>query len=361
MRGDVDQADALCDAVRRAAAAGTAVRIVGNGSKSSLTSGAPEAGGTPAELLSVSEHVGILDYRPEELVVTARAGTPLKTLERVLAGAGQYLPFEPPRLHGGGTIGGAVACGLSGPGRPWRGAVRDAVLGVELVNGRGERLRFGGQVMKNVAGYDLSRLQAGAFGTFGLMLAVSLKVLPVPESEQSLVLELAPDEALARSRQWARRPLPLSGLCWVDGLLHVRLSGAASAVAAAAAEVGGDPDPLPAFWQELRDLRLPFHSGPGVWRCVLPPAAPEPLADCLVNWGGAERWWLPPPDAPRARAALAAAGGHGRPFDGSYGHRATGPMSPLERRFSERLRAAFDPERRFNPELTTAPEAADAD
>ena len=360
MRGDVDHADVLCDAVRRAAAAGTAVRIVGSGSKSALTSAAPEAGGAPAELLSVSEHVGILDYRPEELVVTARAGTPLKSLERVLAEAGQYLPFEPPRFRGGGTLGGAVACGLSGPGRPWRGAVRDAVLGVELVNGRGERLRFGGQVMKNVAGYDLSRLQAGAFGSFGPMLAVSLKVLPVPESEQSLVLELSADEALTRARQWSRRPLPLSGLCWVDGLLRVRLSGAASAVAVAAAEIGGVADPERRFWEDLRDLRLPYFSEPGLWRCVLPPAASRPLPGCLINWGGAERWWRPGADVSGARTTLAAAGGHGRPFDGSYGHRGGDWLSPLERRLSERVRAAFDPERRFNPELTLAPEAADA-
>jgi len=359
VRDDVDQAEVLCDAVRRAAAAGEAVRIVGSGSKSSLTAGAAEAS-RPARLLSVSEHVGIVDYRPEELVVTARAGTRLKTLESVLAGAGQYLPFEPPRLHGGGTVGGAVACGLSGPGRPWRGAVRDAVLGVELVNGRGERLRFGGQVMKNVAGYDLSRLQAGAFGTFGLMLAVSLKVLPVPETEQGRVLALPPADALARCRAWSRRPLPISGLCWADGLLHVRLSGAASAVAAAAGEIGGDDEPDPRFWTGLRDLRLPQLAGPGLWRCVLPPAAPEPLDECLVNWGGAERWWRPRADDARVRAALAAAGGHGRPFDGSFGHRGAGTLAPLERRVSERLRAAFDPERRFNPELTARPEETHA-
>ncbi|MFW6094392.1 MAG: glycolate oxidase subunit GlcE, partial [Pseudomonadota bacterium] len=220
-----DRTDALCDEVRRAREAGEAVRITGAGSKGFLCRGHPQRGGAVREL-DVGGHRGIVDYRPEELVLTARAGTPLAEIAGVLAESGQALPFEPPRFQGRGTLGGAVACGLSGPGRPWRGAVRDAVLGVEMVNGLGEHLRFGGQVMKNVAGYDVSRLQTGAFGTLGVLLAVSVRVMPVPAAEETRVFELDARAALERCRAWARGPYPITATAHLDGRLHVRLSGA---------------------------------------------------------------------------------------------------------------------------------------
>jgi glycolate oxidase FAD binding subunit len=355
-----DHTEALCDAVRRAAADGRSLRIVGSGSKSFLTRGTATTGDA-SRLLSVAEHQGILDYRPEELVITARAGTPLREIERLLAQARQYLPFEPPRFHGGGTLGGAVACGLSGPGRPWRGAVRDAVLGVELLNGRGEVLRFGGQVMKNVAGYDVSRLQVGAFGTLGVLLAVSIKVLPQPNAEHTRLFELDAAAAVQCARAWARRPYPISACCLHQGLLRVRLSGAESAVAAAAAELGGEADSDPGFWTALRDQRLDFFAAPGLWRASLPPAAPLLQdADTLVSWAGAERWWRPA-DPAAARRQATAHGGHARPFDGTFGMRTGAFMDAVEHRLGERLREAFDPEGVFNRELSACSEVAGAD
>jgi glycolate oxidase FAD binding subunit len=371
MAGDTDRAEALCEAIRCAAEAGESLRIVGSGSKAFLTPDAENPRGEPdGGLLSVAEHRGIIDYRPEELVLTARAGTPLAEIEQALAEGGQLLPFEPPRFGGGGTLGGAVACGLSGPGRPWRGAVRDLLLGVEIANGRGERLRFGGQVMKNVAGYDVSRLQAGAFGTLGLLLAVSVKVLPRPATEQTRVFALDARAALARCRAWARRPYPITATCHFDTQLRVRLSGAEPAVTEAAAQLGGELEQDARFWESLRDHRLAFLAGttsasnPGeaardaadmLWRCSMPPAAEFPLAGCLVTWGGAERWWRPGASAHAAMAAVTALGGSARPFDGRYGQRANG-LSAAATRYAARLRQAFDPGGVLNPRL--APQAA---
>jgi glycolate oxidase FAD binding subunit len=370
MEGDADRAEELCEALRRASESGELLCITGSGSKAFLNRGPRDSQPLPVSRpLSVTAHRGIVDYRPEELVLTARAGTPLAEVEQALAAANQYLPFEPPRFGGGGTLGGAIACGLSGPGRPWRGAVRDAVLGVELANGRGERLRFGGQVMKNVAGYDVSRLQVGAFGTLGLLLSVSVKVLPRPATEQTRVFELDARVALAHCRAWARQPHPISATCHFDGRLRVRLSGAAPAVADAAAQLGGEPEPDEQFWEALRDHRLAFlaeaatesalasNSDEGarsLWRCSMPPAADAPLDACLVSWAGAERWWRPVGEASATMAAVAAAGGNARPFDRRFGMRAYG-LSAAAARYSLRLRQAFDPGGVLNPALAPRP------
>ena len=368
MSSPADQSEGLRDAIRRACEARRPLRIVGSGSKAFLTGASQgEAGAVAGRLLSVAEHQGVVDYRPEELVITARAGTPLREVERALAQAGQHLPFEPPRFRGGGTLGGAVACGLAGPGRPWWGAVRDAVLGVEMINGRGERLRFGGQVMKNVAGYDVSRLQVGAFGTLGVLLSVSLKVLPRPPAERTLLFELDAAAALERCRAWAQRPYPLSGTCHLDGLLRVRLSGADPAVVQAAAELGGDGESDPRFWDALRDHRLDFFAAGGLWRCIVPPAARLPLDDCLTGWAGSERWWRPRPDSLREAPGggpaglLAGQGGHGRPFDARFGIRNGPHLGAAERKYSARLKEAFDPGGILNPELASLPEPTRAD
>jgi glycolate oxidase FAD binding subunit len=348
-----DCANVLQEAVATAYARGEALCIAGSGSKAFLSAGADQGPMAFAgRLVSTVEHTGIIAYRPEELVITARAGTPLKRIEQVLAEAGQYLPFEPPRFRGGGTLGGAVAAGLSGPGRPWRGAVRDAVLGVELINGLGERLRFGGQVMKNVAGYDLSRLQAGAFGTLGLLLSVSVKVLPRPAAERTLCFVLDAPTALARCRSWARTAYPITATCHHDGVLRIRLSGAEAAIAWAAAELGGDADTASDFWPALRDHRLEFfRSAAPLWRASLPPAASAPLGQCLVNWGGAERWWRARDDDAEERSFVAdarAAGGSARRFDGRFG--ALG-ADTLPGEHARRLKAAFDPRNVLNPHL----------
>jgi glycolate oxidase FAD binding subunit len=371
VRDDQDSSGLLHDAIARAYAASEPICIAGSGTKACISAGADSGPHAFAgRLLTTVEHRGVIDYRPDELVITARSGTPLAQIEQVLAAADQHLPFEPPRFNGGGTLGGAVAAGLSGPARPWRGAVRDAVLGVELVNGLGERLRFGGQVMKNVAGYDLSRLQVGAFGTLGLLLSVSVKVLPRPAAERTLVFDLAPEPALARMRAWAREPWPVTALCYTEGVLRVRLSGAAPAVASAAKALGGDAQAregraAETFWTALRDHRLDgFRPDTVLWRASLPPAARGPLAGCLVNWGGAERWWAEPRpgDATQAefhRAEVAAsvgrfvrevlaAGGAARRFDAHFG--APRPDGPAEL-YAARLKAAFDPRHILNPHL----------
>lgn len=386
----VDLTEALVMRVRAAHANGTALCIQGSGSKAFL---AARPLGLELETLDVTGHAGVIDYRPEELVVTARAGTPLLALEALLAQSGQYLPFEPPRFGGGGTVGGAVAVGLSGPGRPWWGALRDAVLGVELVNGFGEHLRFGGQVMKNVAGFDLSRLQVGAFGTLGLLLSVSLKVLPRPPAVCTRVFELTADEAIARCRAWALQPLPLSAACYTQGLLRIRLAGAEPAVADAATRLGGMPDLAgdaeePDFWSRLRDGAIPGCATPGLWRVTVPPAAAlsVPLLSdrmrsdaqrsgmTLINWAGAERWFALPDQAAgqdgghqaqteigieigsktasEAGAALmraaAAAGGNARAFAGDYSRSVA---SAATARYAARVRDAFDPTRVLNPHL----------
>lgn len=343
---DQDQTEALTGAVQRAIEARQPLRARGHGSKAFY--GNPGAG----EALDVTGHSGVLSYEPGDLVITARAGTPLDELDAVLASKGQMLGFEPPRFGGRGTLGGAIAAGLSGPRRPWAGAARDFVLGVRAINGRGRVVRYGGETIKNVAGYDLPRLYAGSLGAFGVMLDVSLRVLPVPETELTLVLEPA-DPARAMI-DLQRRPWPLSGLCAVDGQLRVRLSGTAEGVAAARGQIGGEalPDGA-AFWRALRDLELPLFAGDApLWRVSLPPAAP-PLnlpGDWLLDWGGAQRWLRSPAPPAQVWATAAAAHGHATLVRG--GDRSGGVFQPLtqaQASIERRLKAELDPAGIFGP------------
>jgi glycolate oxidase FAD binding subunit len=242
--------------------------------------------------------------------------------------------------------------------------VRDSVLGAEVVNGRGERLAFGGQVMKNVAGYDVSRLQVGAFGTLGLLLAVSVKVLPRPRAEHTLAFDVDVADALAWVRRWAREPWPITATAWVDGRLTVRLSGAEAAVADAAARLGGSTLADPAWWATLRDHRHGFFGrceGRVLWRAIVPAAAPAaPADDALVTWAGAERWsWREEGNSGPGTDATAH-GGHARPFDATFGRRDGVHLPNAERLVSARLRDAFDPQRLFNRHLSDLGEGADA-
>jgi glycolate oxidase FAD binding subunit len=306
------------------------------------------------EPLSLAGHAGILSYEPSELVVTARSGTPLAELEAALESQGQMLAFEPPHLGPEATIGGCVAAGLSGPRRPYGGAVRDHVLGVRLLNGRGEVLRFGGEVMKNVAGYDLSRLMVGALGTLGVLLDVSLKVLPRPAVEITLRRPASAAEAIETMNRWAGRPLPLSAGAFDGELLHVRLSGTESGVRAARRVVGGDPvDDGGAFWQRLREQRhAVFETARPLWRLSVPPATP-PLdlpGRQLVDWGGAQRWVLTDAPAQQVRALAAGAGGHATLFrGGDRSGEVFHPLAPPIAALHRRLKAAFDPQGLFNP------------
>ena len=391
----------LTDRVRAAAASGTPLRIRGGGSKDFYGQS------LQGEVLDTTVLTGIVSYEPSELVVTARAGTPLRELEAVLAEQGQCLPFEPPHfafqrehcqgignatgssLTGGvmteatgdatghATVGGMVAAGLSGPARASVGGVRDYMLGVQLLNGRAEHLTFGGQVMKNVAGYDVSRLMAGSMGTLGLITDVSLKVLPIAPAEATLAFPLGQAKALAQLHRWGGQPLPLNASCWVhddaaaQDLLYVRLRGAIAAVESAtktmAQQAGGkrmDNAVAGPDWQACRDLRLPFFTNPpqpgmALWRLSVAQTAPVlnlPWPQ-LVEWHGGLRWlWAPLEAAASVREAATRAGGNATVFVSSYAYstRATAQFdafsalnSPLDA-IHRRLKAEFDPVGIFN-------------
>jgi len=333
--------------VQQAIADRTPLQIIGGGTKA-FYGRAPQG-----EPLSVAGHSGILSYEPTELVVTARSGTPLADVEAALAANGQMLAFEPPHFGAGATLGGCVASGLSGPRRPYGGAARDHVLGVRLLNGRGEILRFGGEVMKNVAGYDLSRLMVGALGTLGVLLEVSLKVLPKPPVEITLRQDGTAARAIEAVNRWAGQPLPISAALFDGEQLYLRLSGTESGVRAARSRIGGEPQADgDAFWQRLREHRHAFfESRLALWRLSVPPATP-PLdlpGKSLLDWGGAQRWLLSDAPSAQIRAAASAVGGHATLFRG--GDR-TGevfhPLAPVIASLHQRLKAAFDPDGLFN-------------
>lgn len=339
-------ARALAERIRAAGTSGVPLIIVGGGSKARF--GLSTAG----EILSTREHTGLVYYEPTELVLTARAGTPLADIEAALEAHGQMLGFEPPRFGIAATWGGTVARGWSGPRRPFAGSARDFVLGCRVIDGRGQILSFGGQVIKNVAGFDLSRLMVGAWGTLGLLLEVSVKVLPRPVHEVNLAFELAPADALRRMIEWSRTSLPLSGLAY-DGRLRLRLAGDERAVQAAAARLGGDKGDGPRFWESLRDQSHPFFAGSDdLWRVSVPPAAhwAGPAGAWLLDWGGAQRWFRSPEAEPNdVVAAARAAGGHARLIrSGRYGSRIAAVSDPALVALHRRLKAVFDPDDLLN-------------
>jgi glycolate oxidase FAD binding subunit len=342
----------LIEQIRSAQAAATPLRIRGGGSKDFYGQS------LHGQILDTRGLKGITSYEPSELVVTAGAGTPLAELEATLAAQGQCLPFEPPHFGPGATVGGMVAAGLAGPGRAAVGSVRDYVLGLEMVNGRAEPLVFGGQVMKNVAGYDVSRLLAGSLGTLGLITAVSLKVLPLPVAEATLRFELDETTALARLNQWAGQPLPVNASCWFAGQLLLRLRGARAAVDAACQRLGGQMlthDEAQALWQSLREQTHPFFALAGadsLWRLSVPDtAAPLQLGPSLIEWGGAQRWVHGASDqAKRIRHHAVSVGGHATRFRGpDPALEVFTPLSPPLMRIQRGLKDQFDPAGIFCP------------
>lgn len=347
---------ALAERIRQAQADNTPLVITGGGTKSFY--GEPVQG----EPLDLRPLAGISSYEPTELVVTARAGTPLAELEATLAGQGQCLPFEPPRFAPGGTVGGMVAAGLSGPSRATAGSVRDHVLGLTMLNGRGELMSFGGQVMKNVAGYDLARLVAGSLGVLGAICEVSLKVLPLPPAQATLRFDLDEAAALQALNRWGGQPLPLHASAWWEGTLVLRLSGAAAAVESAQRQLGGErvDDALArAFWDGLRDQTDEFfvgaqravEGGASLWRLSVPSTTP-PLnlsGEQLIEWGGAQRWLCTTTPAAAVRAAVQAAGGHATLFRArDLGPGVFAPLSPALQRIHRELKQSFDPAGLFN-------------
>ncbi|HUQ29069.1 MAG TPA: glycolate oxidase subunit GlcE [Usitatibacter sp.] len=337
----------LCQRVRDHSARKVALRIRGGGSKDFYGEE------SPGEALDMSEYSGIVAYEPKELVLTVRAGTRLTEVESELASQRQMLPFEPPHFGDKATIGGAVAAGLSGPRRPYAGAVRDFVLGTRIVNGKGDDLSFGGRVIKNVAGYDISRLMAGSLGTLGVITEISFKVLPRPPAEATLAFELDEESAMLQVNRWAGMPLPLSATAWEAGRLRVRLSGAETAVAAGKARMGGEAIDGATYWSDLREHRLPFFSGGrAVWRVSVPQTV-EPMAlpfAQLVEWGGGLRWMTGDVDPLSVRSTAERAGGHATLFRG--GDRKAGvfhPLTPPSMKIHRRLKEAFDPAGILNP------------
>lgn len=343
-----DISQALLQQVRAAGVAKTPLRIVGGNSKAFY------GHASHGKALEVSAHSGILNYEPTELVITARAGTPLVEIDAALAEHNQWLPFEPPHFGAAATLGGALAAGLSGPRRAYSGAARDFMLGCKLLNGKGEIMRFGGEVMKNVAGYDVSRLMVGALGTLGVLLELSLKVLPRPETEITLLQQCTEEVALLRMNGWAGKPLPLSASGYVDGRLYVRLSGMEQAVAVSAETLGGELVGQGAeFWADLREQRMAFfNTTQRLWRMSLPSATP-PLrlpGQQLIEWGGGQRWWRTEEDADVLRAAVEKQGGHVTLFRGAMpGENVFHPLSVGLKRLHQNLKHAFDPYGIFNP------------
>ncbi|MFP5344804.1 MAG: glycolate oxidase subunit GlcE [Gammaproteobacteria bacterium] len=345
---DADHSAALLASVQEALAQKIPLRIAGGNSKAFY---GRQPAGTP---LSVADHRGILRYEPGELVITARAGTPLSEIEAALDAHRQMLPFEPPHFGPGATLGGTIACGLSGPRRPYAGAARDFVLGVKIINGRGEILKFGGEVMKNVAGFDAARLMTGALGTLGILLEISLKVAPRPHHEVTLTRSCSAQQALETMTALARQPLPLSAACFSNDTLYLRLSGSESGVRAAREKIGGDLfSGQTSFWRQVREHTHDFFkSGTLLWRLSLPPAAPLlPLPGLwFIDWGGAQRWLRNPLPADVIRATAVKLGGHAMLFrGGEHTGSVFHPLPPALLALHKRLKNVFDPQGIFNP------------
>jgi glycolate oxidase FAD binding subunit len=359
------------------------LRLRGGGTKDFL---GPSLQG---EVLDTTVYSGILSYEPSELVITVRCGTPLAEVEAALAQKGQCFAFEPPHFGAGATIGGMVAAGLSGPARASVGTVRDFVLGARVINGKGEHLTFGGQVMKNVAGYDVSRLLAGSWGQLGLITEVSLKVLPVAPGEATLMCAgVSQTQALTLINRWGGQPLPLNASVWVhdttatpaQDYFFVRLRGAVAAVDAAVVKMSAEVQALGAHvtrmdnaqaaadWKASGEQTLDFFKAPTaqdcLWRLSVPQTAPEldvrvegaPCAQ-YIEWHGAQRWlWAPASAADAVREAAANVGGHATLFRVSAAQgdadKQVGvytPLNAVQQRIQNELKKQFDPAGIFNP------------
>jgi glycolate oxidase FAD binding subunit len=342
---DFDDSQSLLEQVNQALENATPLRIQGSNSKAFL--GRTTAG----EILDTRSHRGIVSYDPTELVVTARCGTLLSELTQVLDAAQQMLPCEPPSFGDGATVGGMIACGLSGPRRPWSGSVRDFVLGTRVITGQGKLLRFGGEVMKNVAGYDLSRLMAGSYGCLGLITEVSLKVLPKPRQALSISLEMDPERALQHLAEWGQQPLPISAACHDGTRLHLRLEGGEGSVAAAHERLGGERLDA-SWWDDLNEQRLSFFDeDQPLWRLSLPHNTPSLSLPGrqLIDWGGAQRWLKSDADVAFIRKVVDEVGGHATCFSHGLTDTPFQPLPPALMRYHCNLKQQLDPRGIFNP------------
>jgi glycolate oxidase FAD binding subunit len=338
----------LLDQVRAAISDSEPLCIVGGNSKRHV---GREPAGSPIE---VADYAGVVEYEPTELVVTVRAGTTVRDLREILAEEDQMLACDPPEFGGNATIGGTLACSQSGPSRPWYGSIRDHVLGVRLINGKGEHLRFGGQVMKNVAGYDVSRLQAGAMGTYGLLTEVSLKVLPKPDSSTTVRRRIDANEAIRAMNEISMTPTPLTGACWCDGNMYLRLSGPGAVVETAASGLEGELlADCTSFWTALRDQASPFfESAQDLWRFSVRSNSLhcKPQNDWLIDWGGAQRWLTGQHESDELENIAANCGGEvTRSRGGDRKAEGLPSLSGTKRALLLRMKQAFDPAGVFNP------------
>ncbi len=343
-----DIAEALVSQVRAAAANRTKLEIIGAGSKAfygRVASGRP---------LDVAGHSGIVDYQPSELVMSVRAGTKLKDISNALLEHGQTIPFEASTYDGQATLGGTLACGMSGPARPWKGSVRDAILGVRLINGRGEHLHFGGKVLKNVAGYDVSRLQAGAMGTLGVITEVTFRVLPKAAATLNLGREMDASEAIQRMNQLAGLPYPISGAAWVSGKLHLRLEGATAALETLDKQLGMDEEPeAHRVWEGIRDQSLDYFGGDlPTWRFSVDPKADHIMDEerWLIDWAGSQRWLRGEFQHGQLEEFAQEMGGHASKFRHcDRSSEVFHTLDPTLQTLQRNLKLSFDPNEIFNP------------
>ncbi len=344
---DADATEPIRQRVLAAAGRGSPVRIIGGSTKQFY------GREVPGEPLNMAAHRGIIAYDPAELVLTARAGTPLAQIEATLSQSGQCMPFEPPHFGSTATLGGAIACGIAGPARAYAGAAKDFVLGVTLMNGEGQSLRFGGQVMKNVAGYDVARTVVGSLGSLGLLMDVSMKVMPRAPQSATRVFELGAQAALRQMSEWAQQPSCISATCWVDGRLFVRLSGSDAAIQTAAARMGGEAHAAGGeFWSAVREQSHAFFGGAEELIRVAVPAlcAPQTFSgECLMEWGGSQRWLRNRSDIEAVRAAARSAGGFATRFrTRDRSGDVFEPVPAAQMRLQKTLKAVFDPRAIFN-------------
>jgi len=346
-----DLTQALCEQLHYARQHGKTLAIRGAGSKHFLL---PPAFAADAELV-MTQHSGVIAYEPSELVITARAGTPLTELASLLESHGQQMPFDPPRYGNAGTLGGAIATALAGPGRPWRGAARDSILGVRLLDGHGRVASFGGQVMKNVAGYDISRLLCGSMGSLAVLLEISLRVIPLARVERSLQLGLSYRAAQSILTELRGQPVPLTGACWHDDKLYLRLSASSEAAMTKLQQrLGGDWLSDNHFWTALRDHQLPFFTTATeqqLWRLSTAPATCLPQQSRhLFDWGGAQHWIQLPADT-EPQAFIQSLKPQQYLLQPWFNRQPVQQDEPAVQGLKQRLRAVFNPENLLNPSL----------
>ena len=344
---NINRTQELQDRVRAAYNDKTPLKIIGGNSK--YFYGNNVSKNHKVEILETRIHQGIISYEPSELVITARAGTPLKEIEALLAENNQMLPFEPPHFSEHATLGGAIAVGLSGSRRPFTGSARDFVLGTKIITGKGDIMSFGGQVIKNVAGYDVSRLMVGALGTLGVLLEISIKVLPLPNTEVTQVIAMSQQDALQTMHELNQTPLPLSGLAYENEKLYVRLSGAESSVTSAQQKVSGETlVHAENFWQQLNEhTHSFFEKDKPLWRLSVPYTANINLnEENFIDWAGALYWLHSDKDAEEIQQQAIEQGGAATLFKSKTSHDVQDCFPPLQAKIKQlqiNLKIRFDP------------------